>query len=80
MAIDSAKTLNLNIDVQIFDSQETKNSTNAISVITNNNLQNSDAIIGPFYQDNVEKVAAFLESKNVPIISPLSKDWGKIVC
>src|SRR5690606_16520991 len=26
MAIDSAKTLNLNIDVKIFDSQETKNS------------------------------------------------------
>lgn len=77
MAIDSAKTLNLNIDVKIFDSKETKNSSNAIDVITANNLENSDAIIGPFYQDNVEKVASFLESKNVPVISPLSKDSAK---
>lgn len=77
MAIDSAKTLNLNIDVKIFDSRETKNSSSAIDILTANNLENSDAVIGPFYQDNVEKVAAFLESKNVPVISPLSKDSAK---
>ena len=77
MAIDSAKTLNLNIDVKIFDSNETKNSSNALQIINANNLQNVDAIIGPFYQDNVEKVAAFLEPKNIPVISPLSKDSAK---
>ena len=77
MAIDSAKTLNLNIDVKIFDSKETKNATSAIDIINANNLENADAIIGPFYQDNVEKVAAFLESKNVAVISPLSKESAK---
>lgn len=76
MAIDSAKTLGLNIDVQIYDSQETKSSSNAIAIVQNN-AKNADVIIGPFYQNNVEKVAEFLEEKNIPVISPLSKDYEK---
>lgn len=76
MAIDSAKTLGLNLNVKIYDSQETKNSTNAVSIIESNDFSNTNAVIGPFYQVNVEKVASVLESKNIPVISPLSKDDG----
>ena len=76
IAIDSAKTLGLNIDVKIFDSQETKNSSNVAALIKNNDLENSDAIIGPFYQSNVEKTAELLLPNQVPVISPLSKDLG----
>lgn len=76
IAIDSAKTLGLNIDVKIFDSQETKNSSNVTALIKNNDLENSDAIIGPFYQSNVEKTAEVLLPNQVPVISPLSKDLG----
>jgi LysM repeat protein len=77
MAIDSAEVLGINIDVKIFDSEETKNSTNALSVISENNFSTVDAVIGPFYQVNVEKVASVLESKGIPVISPLSKEEGK---
>lgn len=77
MAIDSAKVLGMNIDIKIYDSQETKNSTNALAVISSENFSSTDAVIGPFYQVNVEKVASALESKNIPVISPLSKDDGK---
>jgi LysM repeat protein len=76
MAIDSAKQLGLAIDVHVFDSQETKNTSNIASIIKENNLENSDAIIGPFYQSNVEKTAELLNSNQVPVISPLSKDIG----
>ncbi|RYJ50927.1 LysM peptidoglycan-binding domain-containing protein [Flavobacterium petrolei] len=76
IAIDSAKTLGLNIDVKIFDSQETKNSSNVAALIKSNDLENSDAIIGPFYQSNVEKTAELLLPNQVPVISPLSKDLG----
>jgi LysM repeat protein len=79
MAIDSAKTLGLNFDVQFYDSNETKTSTDAISVIKNKRLDNCDAIIGPLYQDNLEKVALYLQDKKVPVISPLSKDYAKSV-
>ncbi len=76
MAIDSAKSLGINVDVKIFDSQETKNASNISSINQENNLETADAIIGPFYQNNVEKTAELLGKNNVPVISPLSKDIG----
>jgi LysM repeat protein len=76
MAIDSAKTIGINVDVALFDSQETKNASNISSINQENNLETADAIIGPFYQNNVEKTAELLAKNNVPVISPLSKDIG----
>jgi LysM repeat protein len=72
MAIDSAKTLKLPIDVSIYDSGETKTASNVSGLI--NKLQDANAVIGPFYQSNAETVANSLRLYNVPVISPLSKD------
>lgn len=77
MAIDSAKTLGLNIDVKIYDSQESKMSSNVVNVVNSNNIKSADAVIGPFYQQYVEKVAEILNDNNVAVISPLSKEIGK---
>ncbi|WP_264536883.1 LysM peptidoglycan-binding domain-containing protein [Flavobacterium sp. N1736] len=74
MAIDSAKVLKLPIDVAIYDSQETKNTSNVSSLIAQNKLQTANAVIGPFYQSNAEAAANSLRLYNVPVISPLSKD------
>jgi LysM repeat protein len=76
MAIDSAKVLGLNIDVKIFDTEETKTSSAIEGLLRNKNFKEADAIIGPFYQQNVEKFADFLKDKNIPVISPLSKELG----
>ena len=76
VAIDSAKVLGLNIDVSIFDSQETKNTSAVASIIRDNKLQDSDVVIGPFYQSNVDKTAELLLPNQVAVISPLSKDQG----
>lgn len=72
MAIDSAKTLGIPVDVSIFDSQETKTTSN----VSNIDLEGANAVIGPFYQGNVEKTAELLGKNNIPVISPLSKDFG----
>ena len=77
MAIDSAKVLGMNVDINILDSQETKNSSNVATLVQQNNLQTMDAIIGPFYQSNVEKLAELLVQTKTPVISPLSKEVGK---
>ena len=77
MAIDSAKVLNMNLNVRIYDSEETKNSSAAVQIVNNSNFQNTDVIIGPFYQLNVEKVAEFFAEKPTYVISPLSKEVGK---
>ncbi|MBF4505845.1 LysM peptidoglycan-binding domain-containing protein [Flavobacterium sp. JLP] len=74
MAIDSAKTLKLPIDVAIYDSGETKTNSNVSSLIAQNKLQDAHAVIGPFYQNNAETTANTLRLYNIPVISPLSKD------
>lgn len=76
MAIDSAKQVGVTMDVKIFDSNETKTTSNTAAIFSNNDLANADAVVGPFYQSNVEKMANMLEQSNVPVISPLSKDEG----
>lgn len=76
MAIDSAKVLGLPIDVEIYDSEETKNGSNVAEIVRSNKLELADAVVGPFYQNNAETAAQLLETSNVPVISPLSKDIG----
>lgn len=74
MAIDSAKVLGLNVEVKIFDSQETKNSSNVASIFKQSNFEGTDVVIGPFYQSNVETAAQILIKDSISIISPLSKE------
>ncbi len=75
MAIDSAKVLGLNVNIKILDSQETKNTSNLANLVTQENLAAMDAIVGPFYQFNVEKLAELVPQ--IPVVSPLSKEAGK---
>ena len=77
IAIDSVKKMGLNVDITILDSDETKSTSNISNLIQQNNLKNFDAVIGPFYQNNAEKTAELLAVNNVPVISPLSKDYDK---
>lgn len=74
VAIDSAKTLGLNIDVKIFDSQENKSSSAISASFADSNLSKADVVVGPFYQSHAEKTAQLLSKNNIPVISPLSKD------
>ncbi len=77
VAIDSAKQLGVTVDVNVFDSEETKNSSNVAKLIADHHLENFSAVIGPFYQTNVEKTAELLSANQVEVISPLSKEMGK---
>ena len=77
MAIDSAKTIGLKISIKIYDSEETKNTSSIPNLIQQNKFQKTSAIIGPFYQLNIDKLSQSLGSNSVPILSPLSKELGK---
>lgn len=70
IAIDSAKTLGLPLEVRILDSNETSKSSDIISL--KGSVSGVNAIIGPFYQNNVETAATTFQG--IPVISPLSKD------
>jgi len=77
MAIDSARVLGLNVDITILDSQETKSTSNVAALAEQNHLSTMDAIIGPFYQANAEKLADLMSATHTPVISPLSKESGR---
>lgn len=77
MAVDSIKKLGISIEVNVFDSEETKSSSNIAKLISDNRLDTFSAVIGPFYQTNVEKTAELLSANQVAVISPLSKEMGK---
>ena len=77
MAIDSARVLGLNVDITILDSQETKSTSNVAALAEQNHLSTMDAIIGPFYQANAEKLVDLMSATHTPVISPLSKESGR---
>ncbi|MGV3460977.1 MAG: LysM peptidoglycan-binding domain-containing protein [Flavobacterium sp.] len=72
MAVDSAKALGLPVKVRIIDSKESRNTSDVASV--KSSLAGANAIIGPFFQNNVETTASMFP--NTPVISPLSKESG----
>lgn len=72
MAVDSAKAMGLPIKVKIIDSKESRNTSDVAAVKAS--LATANAIIGPFFQNNVETTASMFP--NTPVISPLSKESG----
>lgn len=76
MAVDSAKVLGLPINVKIYDVESTKYSSNVASIISKNDFENVDAVVGPFQNSVVETTAQLLTKYNTPVISPLSKERG----
>ncbi|RZJ35526.1 MAG: LysM peptidoglycan-binding domain-containing protein [Flavobacterium sp.] len=77
MAIDSAKTLGINVDVKIYDSKESRASSDIENIVAANDLKSADAVIGPFYQQYAERTAELLNKENIPVVSPLSKEDGR---
>jgi LysM repeat protein len=80
MAIDSAKRLGMNVEIKIFDSQETRNSSQVTTLIQSENLKDADVVIGPFYPQHVEKAAQILQEYQVPVISPLRYRRKSVSC
>ncbi len=71
MAINQAKYKGIYTDLSVFD---TKRDPKAVDLIlSKNNLENRDAIIGPILNKNVNQLSRSLNSKNIPIFLPFTK-------
>ncbi len=72
VALDSLKKIGVNLKVDVYD---TKNMASEVSAILNtNNFDDVDAIIGPFMPEHISRVASELKNKNIPVVSPLTKN------
>lgn len=70
MAAEFAKDHGISVTMEVFDTE--KDEGKVTSIISNGNLKNVDAVIGPLLQKNVERAAQLLKNSEVPVFSPLS--------
>ena len=70
MAIDKAKSLGISTNLRVYDTKQ--NASEVANIINTNNFSNVDAVIGPLVQTTTEAAASRLESRNIPVINPLS--------
>lgn len=66
IAIDSLRKQGVEIDVDVFDTE--RNSTRINTIITENDLDENDVIIGPLYSEEVQFLA---DKVNIPIVFPV---------
>lgn len=70
MASEFAKDKGISVELDIYDTQ---GSTSKVSsILSQNNFEDTHAIVGPLLSKNVEQVASQVKSKDVPVFSPLS--------
>jgi len=70
MATEFAKDKGISIELNVYDTKGDDAATRRI--LSNNNFENTDAVIGPLLRTNVEVVAEGLKRYDVPVFSPLS--------
>jgi LysM repeat protein len=70
MAVDSMKNQGLNINLFVYDVDNTEQKVNA--VLNKSELGRMDLIVGPLYALSFTQVASFAKNHKIPIINPLS--------
>ncbi|MCP1994733.1 LysM peptidoglycan-binding domain-containing protein [Flavobacterium sp. HSC-61S13] len=78
IAIDSAKSLGLPLNVKIFDSKESSSSSDVAALFSKEDFSKTDVVIGPFFQKNVTQAASLIKDKEIVLVSPLSTEKGKM--
>ncbi len=68
-AIDSLKSLDLNVDVKLTELQNSSDETVVKNIIEGDDLSKSNAVFMPFYNEKAMQTASSLSSKNVPVIT-----------
>jgi len=71
MAAEFAKDKGISTEITIYDTEGKV--SKVAQIISLNNFNEIDAVIGPLLSKNIEKAASSLQSENIPVFSPLSK-------
>ena len=69
IAVDSLRSLGLEVELNVSDTGA--DSSSVESIISSGRLRNADLIIGPVYSYNLERIAAYAASYDIPVVSPV---------
>ncbi|WP_194850047.1 LysM peptidoglycan-binding domain-containing protein [Nonlabens antarcticus] len=70
IARDSARTLGITVDYDIYDTGNNENTS--VGIIKNNDFKKYNSVIGPLMAKNVTAVARELRDDDIPVVSPLT--------
>lgn len=76
MAIDSLRQTGMQLDLRFYDTRRSMDHT--LSIILDDDLEDFDLFIGPFYPFNLEIVAAFAEKHRIPVITPFYNEMNLV--
>ena len=68
IAQDSARALGLDFDVKILETNTTIRNTKAAILAKETDTENYDAVLLPFYENDIEEVATLMMDKNIPVL------------
>ncbi len=71
IALDSLSTLGVNLKVDVYDTENRE--SKVLSIVNTEAFKDVHAVIGPVMQKSFNTAASALKSKNIPLISPITK-------
>ncbi|MCD4709604.1 MAG: LysM peptidoglycan-binding domain-containing protein [Bacteroidales bacterium] len=72
LAIDSMRQTGMKLDVRYFDTRRSVDRT--LSILMDDELEDFDLFVGPFYLYNLEIVSAFARQHRIPMVTPFHND------
>ncbi len=73
LAIDSMRQTGMKLDVRYFDTHKSMDRTRTI--LSDDELEDFDLFIGPFYDYNLELVSEFARQNRIPVVTPFHNDF-----
>ncbi len=68
LAIDSVRQMGMKLEVRYFDTRKSVDQT--LSILMDDDLEDFDLFIGPFYPFNLEVVSAYAKKYKIPVVTP----------
>lgn len=76
MAIDSVRQMGMKLEVRYFDTRKSVDQT--LNILMEDELEDYDLFIGPFYPFNLELVSAFAKKNKIPLVTPFHSNLDLI--
>lgn len=70
VALDEIKQEGLSVNLRVFNSE--REQSKVAQIVSTPDFDSVDLVIGPIYNDEMAPVLRYAETKNIPVISPLS--------
>jgi LysM repeat protein len=76
LALDSVRQMGMKLEIRYFDTRKSVDHT--LNLLMDDDLEDYDLFIGPFYPFNLEVVAAYAKKHKIPLVTPFYNDLDLI--